>query len=95
MIHLKTHQRLTIPVHDCVFINSIWVTVTSKSKLMILMFPLLKDSFLSPGSSRIISTLAQLQCACTKIPDKISPLTISSGGVTIHIICSTKNENTR
>ena len=51
----------------------------SKSELMILMFPLLKDSFLSSGSSRIITTLTQWHCACTEIPVKISPLTISSG----------------
>ena len=51
----------------------------SKSELMILMFPQLQLNFLSRGSNRMITTLAQSHCAYTKIPDVINPLRISSG----------------
>ena len=51
----------------------------SKSELMILLFPQLQLNFLSRGSNRMITTLAQSHCAYTKIPDVINPLRISSG----------------
>ena len=43
------------------------------------MFPLPKENFLSRGSNGMITTFARWHCACTEIPDEISPLTISSG----------------
>ena len=43
------------------------------------MFPLLIQNFLSHGSSRIITTLARLHCACMEIPHEVSPLMIPSG----------------
>ena len=42
------------------------------------MFLLLKENFLSRGSSWIIKTLAQWHCLCTEIPDEINPLMTSS-----------------
>ena len=49
-----------------------------KSELMILMFPPLKVKFLSHGSNGMTTTSARWHCACTKITDEISLLTISS-----------------
>ena len=46
---------------------------------MVLMFPLLKENVLSNGSNGMITALVRWNCACTKIPDVLSPLTISSG----------------
>ena len=44
-----------------------------------ILFSLLKENFLSHGSSGIITTLARWHCVSTEIPDEISPPSISSG----------------
>ena len=48
---------------------------------MILMFPLLIESFLPRGNNRISTTVALLHYSLVGIPDNIIPLTSSSGGL--------------
>ena len=51
----------------------------SKSELMILMFPFVKENSLSRGNNGMITTLARWHCACMETPYETSPFTISSG----------------
>ena len=54
---------------------------SSKSFLVILMFPPLIESFLSRGSNEISMAVALEHCFLVEIPDSIIPLTSSPGGL--------------
>ena len=60
---------------------------------MTLIFLGLNEFLVSRGSRGMITTLALSHCACAESPDVIKPLVISSGGIMVNIICTTKDEN--
>ena len=60
--------------------NSCVPDFSSKSFLVILMFPLLIESFLSRGSIEISMMVALGHCFLAEIPDSIIPLTSCSRG---------------
>ena len=47
--------------------------------MILILFPLLKENFVSHNGSRMITTLARWHYDCAEISDEISWLTISSG----------------
>ena len=61
--------------------NSCVPDFSSKSFLVILMFPLLIESFLSRGSIEISMMVALGHCFLAEIPDSIIPLTSCSWGL--------------